>query len=103
MDGLGELKVKESNRLLLTCNNLNLCGVEAKIDGDSLIINGGIKQPRELVKINSSMDHRIAMSFFIMGLKINAGIEIDDSSMIATSFPNFLDIFANLGVIADPL
>jgi len=98
MKGLSELKVKESNRLLMISNNLELCGVTNKIDGDDLIIEGGIAQPKKLVNISSAMDHRIAMSFLIMGLKIEKGIKIDDCSVIATSFPNFFDICKDLSI-----
>ena len=48
----------------------------------------------EPAKITTSHDHRIAMSFFVMGQMLDNGVEIDDTSMIATSFPDFLDIFA---------
>ncbi len=65
---------------------------------DSLEINGGLKITKNIVKISTSLDHRIAMSFLIMGLTMENGLEIDDSSMIATSFPNFEKIFANFGI-----
>lgn len=98
MNGLAELKVKESNRLTLTQENLVNCGVDAKIEGDSLLIKGGIIQPKNQVKVKTAMDHRMAMSFLIMGLKIEKGIKIDDSSMISTSFPNFLDLCRQLSI-----
>jgi 3-phosphoshikimate 1-carboxyvinyltransferase len=90
MRGLSELKIKESNRLASTCNNLIKCGVEAKIENDDLIVKGGINQPKTLTTIETAMDHRMAMSFLILGTKLNQGLIIDDSSMIATSFPCFL-------------
>jgi len=96
MLGLEELKVKESNRLLMIASNLEKCGVTLKMHDDSLEVQGGIKQPKELVKITTAMDHRIAMSFFVMGLMMENGIEIDDASMIATSFPEFERIFSRL-------
>ncbi len=98
MNGLAELKVKESNRLLMIAQNLQKCGVEATMGEDSLEINGGLKITKNIVKISTSLDHRIAMSFLIMGLTMENGLEIDDSSMIATSFPNFEKIFANFGI-----
>ena len=97
MNGLAELKVKESNRLLMIASNLENCGVAVKMGDDYLEVKGGINQPKELVKIATSMDHRIAMSFLIMGLSIENGVEIDDVSMIATSFPTFEAIFRNFG------
>lgn len=98
MNGLAELKVKESNRLLMIAQNLEKCGVELVMGDDFLKVKGGIKHPKSLVKIATSLDHRIAMSFLIMGLMLENGVEIDDSSMIKTSFPNFEKIFADFGV-----
>ena len=92
MNGLAELKVKESNRLLMIAQNLEKCGVELKMGDDSLEVRGGINQQKDLVKISTSMDHRIAMSFLIMGLVMEGGVEVDDVSMIKTSFPNFESI-----------
>lgn len=99
MFGLEELKVKESNRLLMIASNLEKCGVNLKMGDDFLEVEGGISQPKEKVKIQTAMDHRIAMSFFVMGLMLENGLEIDDSTMINTSFPNFQKIFQNFGVI----
>ncbi len=95
MEGLEELKVKESNRLLMIAENLKACGVNVTMHDDSLEVQGGdfaiLDKP---AKITTSHDHRIAMSFFVMGQMLDNGVEIDDTSMIATSFPDFLDIFA---------
>ena len=96
MLGLEELKVKESDRLGMIASNIEKCGVTLKMGTDSLEIQGGINQPKEKVKIQSAMDHRIAMSFLVMGLTLDNGVEIDDASMIKTSFPNFEEIFAGL-------
>lgn len=97
MNGLTELKVKESNRLLMIADNLELCGVNLKMGDDFLEVQGGVKQQKNSVKILTAMDHRIAMSFLIMGLMMEGGVEIDDSTMIATSFPNFEKIFQDFG------
>ncbi len=97
MNGLAELKVKESNRLLMIAQNLEKCGVTLKMGDDFLEVKGGITQPQEIVKITTAMDHRIAMSFLIMGLSLENGVEIDDAAMIATSFPTFEKIFADFG------
>ena len=96
MEGLEELKVKESNRLLMIAQNLEKCGVSLVMKDDSLEVRGGITQPKDIARITTSHDHRIAMSFYIMGLMLENGVQIDDSSMIATSFPNFLEIFKGL-------
>ena len=97
MNGLAELKVKESNRLLMIAQNLEKCGVTLNMGDDFLEVQGGISQPKSLVKITTAMDHRIAMSFLVMGLMLENGVEIDDASMIATSFPTFEKIFADFG------
>ncbi|MFM7621107.1 MAG: 3-phosphoshikimate 1-carboxyvinyltransferase [Alphaproteobacteria bacterium] len=94
LNGLSELKTKESNRLLMIASNLEKCGVNIKITNDSLEILGGVTQPATRVLIKTAMDHRIAMSFLIMGLTIENGIEIDDDQMIKTSFPNFEKIIS---------
>lgn len=97
MNGLAELKVKESNRLLMIAQNLEKCGATLTMGDDFLEVEGGISQPKELVKIITSMDHRIAMSFLVMGLTLDNGVEIDDSKVIDTSFPNFVKIFSDFG------
>jgi 3-phosphoshikimate 1-carboxyvinyltransferase len=98
MNGLAELKVKESNRLLMIANGLAACGIVAKMGDDFLEIKGGIKQQKKLIKITTAMDHRIAMSFLVMGLMMENGVQIDDSEMIKTSFPNFEKIFVDFGI-----
>jgi len=109
MSGLSELKVKESNRLLMIAQNLEKCGVTLKmgvekilengveINDDFLEVQGGISQPRMQVEIATAMDHRIAMSFLIMGLSLENGLRIDDGAMIKTSFPTFTEIFKSCG------
>ena len=97
MNGLEELKVKESNRLLMIAQNLEKCGVKLKMGDDSLEVEGGISQPKNKVEIVTNMDHRIAMSFLVMGLSLENGLQIDDASMIATSFPTFEKIFSDFG------
>ncbi|MBM5782559.1 MAG: 3-phosphoshikimate 1-carboxyvinyltransferase, partial [Pelagibacterales bacterium] len=98
MNGLAELKVKESNRLLMIAQNLEKCGVDFKMGEDFLEVSGEMRnKPQKLVNITTAMDHRIAMSFLVMGLTLENGVEIDDSEMIHTSFPTFEKIFSNFG------
>ncbi len=97
MNGLAELKVKESNRLKAIADGLKVCGVQAKAGEDSLEITGGIMQQDNIAQIKTNLDHRIAMSFLIMGLRIKNGIQIDDSKIIKTSFPNFMQTFSDFG------
>jgi 3-phosphoshikimate 1-carboxyvinyltransferase len=96
-NGIEELKVKESNRLNAINEGLIKCGVTTNIGEDFLEIFGGINQPKKMPQINTYMDHRIAMSFLIMGFKIEKGLEIDDSSIINTSFPSFIDLLTEIG------
>ena len=96
LNGLAELKTKESNRLLMIAQNLEKCGVNIKLANDSLEISGGVVQPKQRIFIRTAMDHRIAMSFLIMGLTLENGIEIDDDQMIKTSFPSFEKIFSQV-------
>ncbi len=98
MNGLAELKVKESNRLAAIADGLKACGVHAKVGEDSLEVTGGIKDQNQVAKITTHLDHRIAMSFLIMGLGVKGGVEVDDSEMIKTSFPNFMQIFSDFGI-----
>lgn len=96
MEGLSELKVKESDRLAATVAGLTACGVEAHTEGDDLIVQG-----KGLVsgggRVETHMDHRIAMAFLIMGLGAAAPVTVDDVAMIATSFPGFVPLMSGLG------
>ncbi len=96
MEGLSELKVKESDRLAATAAGLTVCGVEAHVDGDDLIVRGtGEVKGGGLVETH--MDHRIAMAFLTLGLGARAPVTVDDVSMIATSFPGFVALMTKLG------
>ena len=86
-----ELRVKESDRIKAVVENLKKCGIEAKEFEDGFEILGG--KPK-YARVDSFGDHRIAMSFAVLGL-IN-GIEIDDIECINTSFPNFFKLFEKI-------
>ena len=96
MDGLAELKVKESDRLAATAAGLLANGVAAKVEGDSLIVSG-----RGCVRgggtVATHLDHRIAMAFLTAGLASETPITVDDTTMIATSFPEFRGLMESLG------
>ncbi len=96
MEGLAELKVKESDRLAATVAGLIANGIAAKVDGDAMIVSGGrgVKGGGTVV---THMDHRIAMAFLILGLGADAPVTIDDISYVATSFPSFQSLMAGLG------
>ena len=96
MQGLAELKVKESDRLAATAAGLVACGVAARVEGDDLIVTGtGAARGGALVETH--MDHRIAMAFLILGLGASEAVTVDDTSMIATSFPSFVELMTGLG------
>ena len=94
--GLSELKVKESNRLELIRLNLTKCGCECEVINDDLLIKPSKNYMPIDRSIRTDFDHRIAMSFAVMGSKIGK-LEIQDSDSINTSFPNFLDTFNSAG------
>jgi len=95
MRGLGELRVKESDRLAAIAAGLAANGVECRIEGDDLIVAGGCVSGGGHVATH--MDHRIAMSFLILGLASERGSSVDDTRFIATSFPEFFPLMARLG------
>lgn len=96
MEGLGELKVKESDRLAATAAGLIANGVVARADGDKLIVEGSGKVPGGGV-VETHLDHRIAMAFLTMGLASDKPVAVDDTAMIATSFPEFRGLMERLG------
>jgi 3-phosphoshikimate 1-carboxyvinyltransferase len=96
MEGLAELKVKESDRLALMANGLSACGVNARAEGETLIVRGGAR-PKGNATIAVQLDHRIAMSFLVLGLAAEKPIAVDDASAIATSFPGFVELMNRLG------
>lgn len=91
-----ELRIKESDRIKAMVVNLQKCGINAKELEDGFEIEGG--SPK-FAKIQSFGDHRIAMSFAILGLV--CGVELDDVNCINTSFPNFCQILESLGARLD--
>jgi 3-phosphoshikimate 1-carboxyvinyltransferase len=97
MQGLAELKVKESDRLAATAAGLEANGVRATVEGDTLTVHGtGGKVPGG-GGVATHLDHRIAMAFLTMGLASEAPVTVDDTAMIATSFPEFLGLMEQLG------
>jgi 3-phosphoshikimate 1-carboxyvinyltransferase len=96
MEGLAELRVKESDRLAVMEAGLKQCGINARSDGDTLIVEGMGKIPGGAT-IATHMDHRIAMTFLMLGLASESPISVDDTTMIRTSFPNFTELMTGLG------
>jgi 3-phosphoshikimate 1-carboxyvinyltransferase len=100
MQGLAELKVKESDRLAATVAGLVANGVAARADGDALIVRGQASVPGGGT-VATHMDHRIAMAFLTLGLASKRPVTVDDTTMIATSFPEFRDLMQSLGASFD--
>lgn len=97
MTGLKELRVKESDRLLMMANGLKACGVVLEMGEDSLTIHGTGKPPKGGCMVETALDHRIAMSFLVLGCAAEEPIIIDDAAPIRTSFPNFIELMNDLG------
>lgn len=96
MRGLHELRVKESDRLAATADMLRVNGVAVEIEGDDLIVHGKRMVPGGGL-VATHMDHRIAMSALVMGLASDQPVRVDDTSFIATSFPDFVPMMQRLG------
>ncbi len=97
MRGLGELRVKESDRLGAVARGLAACGVDVEEGEDWLIVHGKGKAPRGGGVVASVLDHRIAMSFLVLGLASDQPVVIDDGEPIASSFPSFVGLMGALG------
>tara|TARA_B100000965_G_C19574626_1_gene750744 strand:- start:593 stop:1942 length:1350 start_codon:yes stop_codon:yes gene_type:complete len=89
MKGLKELRFKESDRIKSIHNNLKLCSVDSKVLKDNIIIKGkeNIRGSKRVIKTYN--DHRIAMSFYILGLVTEKAIKLDNEECIKISYPNF--------------
>ncbi len=101
MHGLGELRVKESDRLSAMATGLTACGVSVEIDGDTLIVHGG-GRPAGDACVTVNLDHRIAMAFLVMGMASTRPVAIDDIDAVATSFPGFTTLVNDLGARIGP-
>jgi 3-phosphoshikimate 1-carboxyvinyltransferase len=95
MRGLAELRVKESDRLAAIAIGLAACGVKVAVEGDDLLVEGGPVAGGAMVA--TALDHRIAMSFLVLGLVAAAPVAIDDGAPIETSFPGFSALMNGLG------
>lgn len=97
MRGLKELRVKESDRLAAVAAGLAAAGVPHTIEGDDLIVEGVGGAVAGGGTVATHLDHRIAMSFLVMGLAAAKPMTVDDGATIATSFPNFVALMNGLG------
>ena len=97
LEGLAELRVKESDRLDAIVRGLTAAGIEVEASDDALTVKGGGGPPPGGARIEARLDHRIAMAFLVLGMVAEAPVEIDDATTIDTSFPGFADLMNGLG------
>ncbi len=97
MSGLGELRVKESDRLAAIAEGLAACGVAVETGPDWIVIEGADGPPPGGGRIRARHDHRIAMAFLVAGAAAREPVGIDDGSAIATSFPGFAALMNGVG------
>lgn len=94
-----DLKNKESDRIKCTADELKKMGINIEATDDGFIIEGnGQKQIEGNAELNTYNDHRLAMSFYVAGLRAKSECLIKDFIWVNTSFPEFLGLFNKLGV-----
>ncbi|MBA3659542.1 MAG: 3-phosphoshikimate 1-carboxyvinyltransferase, partial [Gemmatimonadales bacterium] len=91
---VGELRVKESDRLGLIAENLRAVGVLADVLGDDLIVHGSDTVPAGPVR--TAGDHRLAMAFAVLGTVSGADVRVDDLACADVSFPRFPDALRHI-------
>lgn len=98
MEGLHELRVKESDRLSVVARGLEANGVDCTEGNDNLRVRGrpdgkGIGGGT----VTTHLDHRIAMSFLVLGMASEKPVKVDDGTVMETSFPGFVELMNGLG------
>jgi 3-phosphoshikimate 1-carboxyvinyltransferase len=94
-EGLGTLRVKESDRLAAMAEGLGRIGARARIGADWIEVDPVPAGHRVAATIDPHRDHRVAMSFAVLGLR-TGGIRIEDPGCVAKSFPGFWQLFERL-------
>ncbi len=100
MRGIGEMRVKESDRIALMAAGLASCGVGVEEEPEGLIVVGSARGNHAVVgggRVTTKGDHRIAMSHLVMGLASEEPVAVDEPGMIATSFPGFVELMRGMG------
>jgi 3-phosphoshikimate 1-carboxyvinyltransferase len=97
MRGIGEMRVKESDRIALMAKALSDSGVDVEEEPEGMIVRGTGAPPRGGAAVTTHGDHRIAMSNLVLGLGAENSVTVDEPEMIATSFPGFVDMMRRLG------
>jgi len=95
MRGIGEMRVKESDRIALMVAGLKACGVTVDEEPEGFTVSGGPVRGGATVVTHG--DHRIAMSHLVLGLAADEAVTVDEPGMIATSFPGFIALMNGLG------
>lgn len=97
LTGAAELRVKESDRIQVMADGLQVCGIDARPTSDGIVISGvagGLRGGR----VDSHGDHRIAMAFAMAGLRASSEIVIEDCANVNTSFPGFVELARRAGL-----
>ena len=100
MRGIGEMRVKESDRIALMAAGLAACGVGVEEEPEALIVVGSARGNHLVAggaRVTTKGDHRIAMSHLVMGLAAEEAVAVDEPGMIATSFPGFVELMRGMG------
>jgi 3-phosphoshikimate 1-carboxyvinyltransferase len=92
---VGELRVKESNRLELLAQNLRAVGTTAEARGNDLHVSGARRAPRGMV--DTASDHRLAMAFAVLGTLPGASIRLSERESVSISYPSFFDDLRRVG------
>jgi 3-phosphoshikimate 1-carboxyvinyltransferase len=95
MRGIGEMRVKESDRITLMAAGLIACGLRVEEEAEGFTVFGG--PVRGGATVTTHGDHRIAMSHMVLGLAAEEPVTVDEPGMIATSFPGFVELMRGLG------
>ncbi|MGB8275137.1 MAG: 3-phosphoshikimate 1-carboxyvinyltransferase [Alphaproteobacteria bacterium] len=97
MEGLAELRIKESDRLRAMAEGLEACGARVEMTHDGLTVHGTGARPKGGATVTTSFDHRVAMAFLVLGGVSAEPVIVDDSESIATSFPGFAALMNGIG------
>jgi 3-phosphoshikimate 1-carboxyvinyltransferase len=97
MNGIHEMRVKESDRIAATAAGLRHNGIKVHESEDGMTVEGRGGHVDGGGTVTTHMDHRIAMAFLVLGLGAQKPVTVDDAAMIATSFPDFLPLMRGLG------
>ena len=95
---VGELRVKESNRLELIAQNLRAVGADAEVRGNDLYVRGASRAPRG--RVETARDHRLAMAFAVLGTLPGAAITLSERRSVAISYPAFFRDLRRVGAAA---